>query len=220
MARRIGLHAFDLRGITDDGHRKVIQGALNACDYPFIRIRRRTGKRVPVTIGDTSRSAAATASEAHDNGQAFHALNDPENRRAALGLFWLPTAEHPAGRIEVSREIMDDVPLAQEVFLAEAAHAVDYGAMTDEQRTALFAIVHHGEPAPHGTHGWWEERGGQNYWADWVGEVWMNLFLRSFAPSLPRPLEARQPWEHRVDDEMARQAREVLLGTAPGVASR
>jgi hypothetical protein len=214
--RRRGVHAFDLRGIPDREHRAVVQGALNACDYPFTRIRRRTGKRVSVTVGDTSRFAQAHSAGDHDHSHdhGFHGLNDPaDHRRAALGLYWLPTAEHPAGRIEVSQQIMTDVPLAQEVFLAEAAHAVDYGAMTDAQRAELFAIVHHGDPTPHGTHGWWEERGGQNYWADWVGETFMALFMRAFAPSLPRPLEARQPWTHRMTDEMARQARAVLLAT-------
>jgi hypothetical protein len=212
--RRRGVHAFNLRGIGDRQHRAVVQGALNACDYPFTRIRRRTGKRVPVTVGDTSRFAQAHAAGDHDHSHddGVHALTDPaDHRRAALGLYWLPTVEHPAGRIEVSHQIMTDVPLAQEVFLAEAAHAVDYGAMTDGQRAEVFAIVHHGDPTPHGTHGWWEERGGQNYWADWVGETFMALFMRAFAPSLPRPLEARQPWTHRVTDDMARQARAVLL---------
>ncbi len=207
--KRRHMHAFDLREMPRE-HRAVVQGALNACDYPFSRIRRRTGKRVPVSVGDTSRFAAHAA-EGHDHGHGFHALDDPDHRRAALGLYWLPTTEHPAGRIELSDQIMTDVPLAQEVFLAEAAHAVDYGAMTDPQRQELFAIVHHGDPSPHGTHGWWEERGGQNYWSDWVGETFMSLFCRAFAPSLARPLEARQPWTHRVDDSMAAQARAVLL---------
>jgi hypothetical protein len=215
QSRRVGLHSFDLRGIRDKQHRAVIQGALNASDYPYIRIKRRTKRRVPVTVADTSRFAAARAGgdgHDHDHGQGWHALTDPADyRRAALGLFWLPTAEHPAGRIEVSNQIMNDVPLAEEVFLAEAAHAVDYGAMNDAQRAELFAIVHGGDPTPHGTHGWWEERGGQNYWSDWVGEVFMALFQRAFAPSLPRPLESRQPWTHRVTDDMARQARAVLL---------
>jgi hypothetical protein len=207
--------AFDLRGIPDRQHRAVIQGALNVCDYPMTRIRRAKGVRVPVTVADTSRFTAARAGgdgHDHDHSEGVHPLTDPADmRRAALGLFWLPTVAHPAGRIEVSDKIMGDVALAQEVFLAEAAHSIDYGAMNDTQRAAIFAIVHHGDPTPHGTHGWWEERGGQNYWSDWVGETFMSLFMRAFAPSLPRPLEARQPWTHRVTDEMAAQARLALL---------
>lgn len=203
--RRTGLHTFDLRGMNPE-HRHTVQQALNACTYPFIRIRRATGKRVPVTVADTSRYVEHTGTA---DGQAWDAFQD-EARQAALGLYWLPTAEHPAGRVELSTAVMDDVPLAQEVFLAEAAHAVDYGAMTDAQRQAVFTALHGGDPTPHGTHGWWEERGGRNYWSDWTGEVFMAAFARAFAPTLPRPLEARQPWAHKVTDEMAAQVRAVL----------
>lgn len=198
--RRRHIRTFDLSGIPDPAHLEVIQGALNACDYPFGRIRRRTGKKIPVTVADISRS----------QGEGVHALEHPDHRAVALGLYWLPTEEHPAGRIEVNDQIMTDVPLAQEVFLAEAAHAVDYGVMTDAQREEILSIAHQGDRTPHGTHGWWEERGGQRYWNDWVGENFMALFMRAFAKTLPRPLEARQPWEHRADDDMARQVRRLL----------
>lgn len=208
------LFAFDLRGIENREHRRVIQDALNACDYPFMRVRRHTKVRVPITVADTSRFGQAPGSNdhgAHDHSHGVHPLTDPENRAAALGLYWLPTRQYPAGRVEVSDKIMDNVPLAQEVVGAELAHVADYGTpLTDEQRRAIFAIVHHGDASDHGTHGWWEERGGQDYWSDWLGEVFMPLFMRAFMPSLPRPLEARQPWAHPVNDEMARQVREVL----------
>jgi len=200
--------SFDLRSITDRAHKAIIQEALNDCDYPFIRIRREHGVRVPVNVA-TLRYSGDYGAHSHSHG--VHALEYPDNRAQALGLFWLPTSAHPVGRIEVAVGIMTDPDLAREVFLAEAAHAVDYGVMTDEQRQALFAIVHLGDSAAHGTHGWWEERGGNDYWSDWVAETFMALFMRAFAPDLPRPLEARQPWTHRVDDEMARQARAALL---------
>jgi hypothetical protein len=208
--------SFDLRQIPNRTHKAVIQHALNECDYPFSLIRKRHGVRVPVavkTLQYAEDGAGSSDHDSHDHSHGVHPLTD--QRHQALGLYWLPTPAYPVGRIEVAVGIMDDPDLAREVFLAEAAHAVDYGAMTDDQRATLFTIVHHGDPTPHGTHGWWEERGGQNYWADWVGETFMALFMRAFAPSLPRPLEARQPWTHRVDDDMARQARAVLLaGTA------
>ncbi len=203
--------SFDLLAITNREHKAIIQKALNECDYPFIRIRRKHGVRVPVNVTTLRYGGAANEHGAHDHSDGVHALENPTNRAQALGLYWLPTAAFPVGRIEVAVEIMNDPDLAREVFLAEAAHAVDYGVMTDDHRRALFAIVHHGDNADHGTHGWWEERGGNNYWADWVGETFMSLFMRAFAPTLPRPLEARQPWVHRVDDEMARQARAALL---------
>ncbi len=205
------MYSWDLSGL-EPAHADVVKGALAACDFPFGRIRRRTGKKVPVTVGNTSRFSRAGSNEAHphsaQHAAGVHILTD--HRAAALGLFWLPTTEHPAGRVELSDRIMGDIPLAQEVFLAEAAHAADYGAMTDKDRERIFAIVHGGSSDPHGTHAWWEERGGQGYWDDWVGEVFMALFMRAFAPSLPRPLEAQQPWSHRVTDEMALQTRRYL----------
>ncbi len=200
--------------VADPAHLAVLQDAVRHLRYPLTRIHRNTGRRVPVNVADISRFNGAPAGVVgmpeHDHGEV-HALMD-DHRRAALGLYWLPTEQHPAGRIEVSVAIMGDPPLAQEVFIAELAHAVDYGVpLTDEQHAQIFAIVHGGDPTPHGTHGWWEERGGQNYWADWVGEVFMALFMRAFAPRLARPLEARQPWTHKVTDEMAKQTRRLLL---------
>lgn len=203
--KRRHTYSFDLRAISDKAHRQIIQDALNVCDYPFGRIRRRFGVRVPVGVKTLSYNQASV--DAHE----VHVVEDPENRQQALGLYWLPTSSFPVGRIEVAVEIMNNPDLAREVFLAEAAHAVDYGAMTDVHRTGIATIVHGGDPAEHGTHGWWEERGGNNYWADWVGETFMSLFMRSFAPSLPRPLEARQPWAHRVNDSMVGDTRKVLL---------
>ena len=106
-------YAWDLRGIPDRQHRKVIWGALAACDYPFSRIRRNTGKRVPVTVSDLSRWMRGNGSEAHfhahdpDTGEHAHGLAD--SRRGALGLYWLPTEEHPAGRVELEQSIMADV---------------------------------------------------------------------------------------------------------------
>lgn len=196
--RRHGALAFDLRGIADKSQRALLQSALNACDYPLNRIRRVTGVRVPVTVEDTSRYVET---------REAHVL---QAREAALGLYWLPTPQHPAGRIVVGTNAIGDRDLAREVFLAEVAHCVDYAVMTDTQRRAVFTILHGGDPADHGTHGWWEERGGQDYWADWAGEAFMGLFVRAFAPSLPRPLEARQPWAHRVTDAMVPLTRRAL----------
>lgn len=194
---------FDLTKIADRQHRSTIQAALNACDYPLGRIRRASGVRVPVTVEDTSRYA---------NTVGIHALHpEGDHRAAALGLYWLPTSQYPAGRIVVGTSAINNVDLAREVFLAEAAHCVDYRVMTDAQRSAVFTILHGGNPADHGTHGWWEEKGGEDYWADWAGEAFMGLFVRSFAPLLPRPLEARQPWAHRVTDDMVPLVRKALL---------
>lgn len=200
--------AIDLRGVKDPGHREILQAGLNACDYPLSRIRRSTGKRVPVSVADTSRFSGAAS---HDHAAGVHALGNPDTRAAALGLYWLPTPLDPAGRIEIGLTAIEQPDLAREVLIAELAHAVDYGVpLTVEQHAMIFALVHHGDDSQHGTHGWYEERGGHDYWSDWVGEVFMALFARACAPTLPRPLEARQPWVHPVNDVMAAQARVVL----------
>ncbi len=205
--------SFDLLSITNRSHKAIIQKALNECDYPFINIRRKHGVRIPVNVTTLRYAAKSKSSDhgEHDHSHGFHELVNPTNRKQALGLYWLPTTTFPVGRIEVAVEIMNDPDLAREVFLAEAAHAVDYGILTVPERQSLYTIVHHGDPTGHGTHGWWEEEGGNNYWGDWVGEVFMALFMRAFAPSLPRPLEANQPWVHRVDSLMAQQTRDLLL---------
>jgi len=205
--------AWDFTGISELQYRKALQVALTACDYPFIRIRQRTGRRVPVTVSDLSRYNARLGVKSahvhvHDEYGEAHLLGHPQ-RRAALGLYWLPTPEHPAGRVEVDRGAMRDGPLAREVFLAEAAHAVDYGVMTDEERRqigALFEHVHQG----HDHAGWFEEQGESDYWS-WRGERWMGLFMAAFAPSLPRPLEARQPWHWSYDASDIEQVRRILL---------
>lgn len=205
-------YAWDLTKVTNPEHKRVIQDALNACDFPFSRIRRNTRKRVPVEVKDLSRwnaSVAAAKGHAHahdEEGNEAHILAVP--RRGALGLYWLPTAEHPAGRVEVEQSIMGNAPLAQEVFLAEAAHAVDYGAVSEADREALMALFEHSHIG-HEHPGWFEEHGEQDYWA-WRGERWMGLFMAAFAPTLQRPLENSQPWHWTYTDAAAAEVRRIL----------
>lgn len=204
---------WDFTGIPSLVQRKTLQVALDACDYPFKRIRRNTGRRVPVTVSDLSRyQASAHGAHAHvhgPEGETGHLLGDG-GRRAALGLYWLPTASHPAGRVEIDQGCFNDPDLAREVFLAEAAHAVDYGVpLTDEQRHEIARALHGGGDPNHDDHGWFEERGEQNYW-EWAGENFMGLFMAAFAPSLPRPMEARQPWVHANTPAAVARTRELL----------
>jgi len=213
---------WDLRGVESVEHRKILQGALDACDYPFHRIRYSKRTRVPVAVSDLSRFSQALDEKGHghvhdeERGvlETGHLLGEPgedDARRAILGLYWLPTPKFPAGRVELDAVVMANPELAREVFLAEGAHAVDYGVMTDAQRADVFAAYHDGGRTAHGTHGWFEERGGTDYWADWVGESFMSGFTRAFAPSLPQPLEARQPWRHPTTDAIAADIRRILL---------
>lgn len=216
--RRRHSWTFDLSGITDPAHRDVVQSALNACSYPFGRIRRNTGRKVPVAVSDLSRFAVALDAQGHGHvhseaGEHGHLLGAPEARKAPLGLYWLPTTQHPAGRIELHSGIMGDTALAQEVFLAEAAHAVDYGVpLTDEQRLQIAQAYHDSNPhdhSPSNPHGWFEEKGERDYF-DWIGESFMSGFMAAYAPKLPRPLEQRQPWAHKTTPEVVRVIRKVL----------
>lgn len=216
-AKRRHIRSWDLDSIADTGMRDTVQGALNACRYPFGRIRKNTGKRVPVAISDLSRFAAMIPAKGghahvHHGSEEAHLLADT-SRRAALGLYWLPTPDHPAGRVELHSGIMHDVPLAQEVFLAEAAHAVDYGVpITGEQKRLIAEAYHKANPHDHSAanpHGWFEEAGDDDYW-DWIGESFMSGFMAAFAPKLPRPLEQRQPWSHRTTPEVVMAIRKIL----------
>ncbi|HWT24535.1 MAG TPA: hypothetical protein VN213_13600 [Solirubrobacteraceae bacterium] len=230
--------AWDFSGIADKERRKVLQGALDACDYPFYRIRKRTGKRVPCTVADLSRFAAQLDANGHGHVHRHidledltkhghetehgHLLGGPnvydigavptpgEARRAVLGLYWLPTRAYPAGRVEIHDDCFLAPDLAREVFLAESAHAVDYGAMTDEQR-AQIAAAYHDEPDEQGhVSDWFEESGEQDYW-NWAGESFMEGFTQAFAPSLPTPLADRQQFTHETTPEIAARIREILL---------
>src|SRR5205085_396631 len=173
---------WDFNGVPNVGHRKILQGALDACEYNFWPIRVHTGKRVPVGVADLSRFAAQIdpkTGHAHIHnpvsGEVGHLLgmpiadpqamvagqtdvhvkvklhevrevvgsatsDQPETRQAALGLYWLPTGQFPAGRVEIDANCFTNPDLAREVFLAEGAHAVDYGALTEEQRTAIESL--------------------------------------------------------------------------------
>lgn len=218
--------AVDLTGIADRSQRAVVQGALNQCAFPLTRVRKRTGKRVPVTVADLSRhNQALDARTGHGHvhgphGEEAHLLGAPAsllpqrgvpvnlNRQAALGLYWLPTPMFPAGRVELESHAMVNAPLAQEVLLAELAHAVDYGAMTDAQRVQVMQLFDYtgGTRAPEG---WFEEQGEQDYWR-WRGERWMGLFMSAFAPELPRPLERQQPWQWTYDASDVAAVRTIL----------
>lgn len=238
--------AWDFAGVTNVGHRKILQGALDACEFNFYAIRKRTGKRVPVGTGDLSRWAAALDENGHAHvhneltGEIGHLLGmavvEPQAegyrvpvlpgalarahddaapvgagkaRQAALGLFWLPTAQYPAGRVEIDADCFTDPNLAREVFLAEGAHAVDYGALTDAQRAEIEGLFEYTGSGPKPA-GWFEEMGEETYWR-WRGERWMGLFMAAMAPALRRPLENRQPWQWSYDADDVERVRRLLL---------
>jgi hypothetical protein len=209
---------FDLTALTRQ-QADVLVPALHACTFPTGRITNMSGATVPVDVADLSRFSESLDvnghGHAHEDGEHAHLLGEPVHaqasivtgRRAPLGLYWLPTPGFPAGRIEVGAAAMASPELAREVLLAEAAHAVDYGAMTDSQRTrisALFDWIGAGEQPL----GWFEELGEESYWS-FRGEAWMSLFISAYS-DLPQPLKARQPWTWSYDDADVRRVRQIL----------
>lgn len=209
---------FDLTALSH-AEADVLVPALHACSFPTGRIVNMSGSSVPVAVKDLSRFSASLDANghghAHEVGEHAHLLGEPapsENsltRRAPLGLYWLPTPQFPVGRIEVGASAMNSPDLAREVLLAEAAHAIDYGAMTDSQReriSALFDWIGSG-PQPKG---WFDELPGETSYWSWRGERWMSMAMAAFAPTLPRPLESRQPWTWSYDDSDVRRVRQIM----------
>lgn len=185
------------------GDRKRLQPALEKLDYPVERIRRNMNARVPVTMSDLGRFQGALGRTGHahvhqnridERGQAYvetgHLLGVEEGpaggrRQRPLGLYWLPTPQFPAGRIELDEGLSDE--LAQEVLIAESAHALDYGWMTAEQRKVIMDAYHEGSSDPED---WFEEHGSEDYW-DWTGESFMIGFAKAFAPGVATTLGDR-----------------------------
>ena len=209
---------FDLSGLSDEQLGILLPG-LQAFKFPSRRIFEKTGKLVPVTVSDLASFSTKLDQRGHghvesgaERGHLLGKPATPDHRSAALGLYWLPTSAYPAGRIEVGVEAMADPPLAVEVLIAEAAHAIDYGALTGKQRAEinrLFEPIGH-QHAPDdrteiGPDEWFEGHDA-DYWS-WPGERWMSLCMAAYAPDLPRPLEAQQPWTHSYD---ASDVQEVL----------
>jgi hypothetical protein len=186
----------------------LVQSALAACDFPFDRLveklQAQTGRTtIPVEWADLSRYAA-TVSEAaakgghahvHEGDDTADPLRAPDGRAATLGLFWY------SGRIQLDLSLEAQPDLAREVFLSEAAHAVDVFYATDEERAAIAAAWH---PAGPDEHGWFDV----GEYETWMGEGLMGAFCRAFAPSIPVTLTQ---FVHPATPEIAAVVRRVLL---------
>lgn len=216
---------FDISALRPR-ERETLVPALHACSFPTGRIKNKTGVHVPITVADLSpfsedldvnghgHAHTASSERAHLLGEPVHAqASIVTGRRAPLGLYWLPSPGFPGGRICIGSGAMASPDLAREVLLAEAAHAVDLAAMTFSQRERISHLFDYTGDAANVGHlapvGWFEELGEQDYWR-WRGERWMGLFMAAFAPSLPRPLENRQPWQWSYDDSDVRRVRSIL----------
>lgn len=168
---------------------QLIVAALDACDFAFSRIvpgmtaaiKRST---LPVVWKDLS-AAAATVEPEPLHGRAG----------GTLGLFYY------SGKIELEQTLESQPRLAKEVFLSEAAHAVDTWLLTDADRTVLARSWH-----PAGTDGdAWFDTGD---YSTWMGEAFMGLFVDTYAPSITATI----PFTHNPTPQAMAALRTILGG--------
>ncbi len=227
---------FDTTALAAE-HRRLVDAALARCTYPFAE--HGPGVTIPVEFADLARYLQRNTARVrgHDDDHAHishpgafpeladhgHVHVDKDDtgerghgivfRQQALGLYWLPTARYPGGRVSIEQAL--DPELAQEVFLCEAAHAVDYVAMTDAQRRAVNALYHGGQHPPvpgHERCGWFDERGERRY-AWWPGEAWMVTFVRAFSDLTVR----FDQFAHPSTPQVVAAARQILVPPPPVV---
>ena len=184
------MSVFALAG-TDE-QQNLVRNAISRCDFDFQRIvpsLSRIGRdRVPVDWADLSRYAASDG-KGHDHVHEGDTIAHPierviDGRRRVLGLFYLP----PYTRIVLDVTLTSRPELAQEVFLAEAAHLVDYHFMTAEMRRRFTNAVHTQSLPPDAsvTDGAAFNLDGHTCsWFDvgpysmWVGEAFMEGFIEA-----------------------------------------
>ena len=214
---------FDLSRLTDS-QRAIIEGAL--ADWKFDPevlvpgLQASVGRAsIPVEFIDLSRYSdvpAATAFQrnAEDHGDHHHSgghvhVEDPETgdkghgieyRHRVLGLAWY------SGKVSVEQDLEANPALAREVFNAEGAHMIDFFWMTDDDRAKIAAALHDDGNWQHADHGWFEERGDQDYY-DWPGETFMDLFILAATPDEPS-MDMR--WTHGITDASVEACRQVL----------
>ena len=188
-----------------------MEEAIRRTTFPFELLRpglvAQVGRDyIPVLFSDLTRyQAADDGGSAHQHEHPHdHATGDEahpitrmlDGRKRVLGLAWY------SGKVEVERTCPKD--LAMEVFLAEAAHMVDFFYMTPEQREKIYDIYHGGHAETH-DHGWFEETGNNDYWS-WVGESFMYGFTAAFS-DVPY---SGDNFHHPTTPSIARQIRLTL----------
>lgn len=200
--------------------KEIIDDALAKTSFRFeslipglqAQVRRTT---IPVLFSDLSRYATMEGSKeaiighgheghSHTEGVGAHTIErEVDGRKQVLGLAWY------SGKVEIEKTASRK--LAQEVFLAEGAHMVDFFFMTPEQREKILDAYHPGElPEKQNLrdHGWFEETGNNDYWA-WVGESFMYGFISAFT-TVPGTGDA---FEHRTTPQIGKAIREILQPT-------
>lgn len=203
---------WDLRGTEEQ--QQLVRAALDACSFPFEELAgslRLEGKPA-ITVEWEDLSRYTHTEETHDHADGADPLQRQVDGRArVLGLFYLP----PHTRIVLDTFLVSRPDLAAEVFIAEAAHAVDYHFMDNGMRAAVWdalhpehedlpagATVHESGDLGHG-HSWFDGPAGYD---TWVGEAWMGLFTQAFAPSIPVTIELAHGIEDPAEIQRIREA--------------
>lgn len=185
-----------------DAQNALVQQAIDCCDFDFDKclpsLTREGRSSVQVEWADLSRYRNRMAGDRHEHEDGVHPIErEVEGRMQVLGLFYLPP--HTKIVLDLSLERLPE--LAREVFLAEAAHCVDYHFMTREHRR-LFVNSVHREQLPPGadtadgvafaldghTCSWFDV----NSYDWWVGESLMAAFVR-FTSDVPVSIELNHP---------------------------
>ncbi len=119
---------FEIRGTA--AQTAAVVEALRRCDFPWRRLKKRLLK---------------------EQGRGFIPVSLADLKpRGANGLAYY------SGRIELEQTLSHEEIMR--VFLAEAAHMVDFFYLTPAKRAAIFKLYHPQgiEHAPESPHGWFE----------------------------------------------------------------
>lgn len=181
MGMRVGI--WDVLGSPNQTF--LVRRAIDRCDFPFEKLVPKLKsdalkEAIPVEWADLSRYlnfVAAPSSETnvphihvHEGGDTGHGIL---HRNRVLGLAWY------SGRVSLDISLEATPELAQEVFLSEAAHMVDFFYINDTQREAIWDAYHSGQDTQQGHHGHdWFDVG--TYW-DYVGESLMSGFVMAYS---------------------------------------
>ena len=220
---------WNLQGTADQ--QALVQQALDLCDFPFERLApslQREGKSsIRVEWADLSRYSAARVHDdehshiADADGVAHPIERVIDGRRRVLGLFYLP----PFTKVVLDNGLVSRPELAREVFLAEAAHAVDYHYMGADHRRGIVNLLHNEDLPPghlvddgiafnlDGHICSWFDVGA---YRDWVGEAFMEAFTEAFAPSVTVTIALAHP----VDRPQALAIRNLLVPPVAEPAKR
>lgn len=134
------------------------------------------------------------------NGDKAHGI---EYRHKVLGLAWY------SGKVSLDITLINDPELAQEVFLSEGAHMVDFFWMTPTQRQDIFNAFHGSTTNPPDHNHSWFDVGPYN---TWVGEAFMGGFIKAFSN-----IQVSIPFVHEPTPYVAARIRDILKSepTAP-----